>query len=118
MKSLRSFREQWVLHLFKDKLSSAPNAKRRKGGYETQHYLKYLPATEKNNDQLSRDEYVPKQKTRRNAVFLCCMQRPSFSLHGKVFQSLPFECLTLGQQFTLLTALNGYFYALASLLTI
>ena len=46
MKSLSS-REQLVLYLLKDILPCKPTAKRRRSGFTTQHYLEYLPATEK-----------------------------------------------------------------------
>ena len=92
MKSL-SFREQLVLYLLKDKLPSEPTAKRRRNGFTNQHYLEYLPATERNNNQPSRAVFA--QKTKRSTVFLCCLRRSSTSLRGRVLQGLPFDCLTL-----------------------
>ena len=63
MKSL-SFREQLVLYLFKDKLPSEPTAKRRRSGFTTQHYLEYLPATEKKQQPTKPCRAVFAQKTK------------------------------------------------------
>ena len=94
MKSL-SFREQLVLHLSHDKLPYA-KLRRRDGGYVTQHYLEYLPATEKKQRPTKPCRVCTRnKKTKGNTIFLCCLRRPSTSFCGRVLQKLPFKRRTL-----------------------
>ena len=71
MKGLRSFREKLVLHLLKDSLPSEPNTKRRRGGYEIQHYLEYLPATEKKQRPTKPCRVCTKNKKRKETRYFC-----------------------------------------------
>ena len=66
-----SFREQLVLYLFKDKLPSEPTAKRRRSGFTTQHYLEYLPATEKKQQPTKPCRVCTKNKTRKETRYFC-----------------------------------------------
>ena len=72
-----SFREQLVLHLLHDKL---PNAKRRRrdGGCVTQHYLEYLPPTEKKQRPTKPCRVCTRNKKRKETRYFCaaCEDHP------------------------------------------